>query len=382
MCISITLLWLGLSITGYFRTNVPSVEFYKSWARYKKEMRELSEFYANRKNATTEANCYLDNFPKTFVIVIGESATKNHYGIYGYKRNTTPNLDSIKDELLIYNNVVTPATQTLIAMRQILTFSNYEDPNAYKKDASIIEIAHGAGYKTFWFDNQGEDDIDNYAPNSYRPIAKMCNEYHANKEYLQDESLIPYLKKAIKDTAFNKLIFIHLNGSHFPYNIRYPNSFDKFKTQEDIPSKFLKKMNNDEISTYNAYDNSILYNDFVLSKFINELKPLDGAAFLLYISDHGEEVFDSQHYSGRSFDNISQSMCRIPFILWRNEKYRSLNNLDIDTNKVYSSDDIIHSIMDLIGVSHMQKDTCRSIFSTEFQQKRRKVNDKWFDDIK
>lgn len=137
MCISITLLWLGLSITGYFRTNVPSVEFYKSWARYKKEMRELSEFYANRKNATTEANCYLDNFPKTFVIVIGESATKNHYGIYGYKRNTTPNLDSIKDELLIYNNVVTPATQTLIAMRQILTFSNYEDPNAYKKDASI-----------------------------------------------------------------------------------------------------------------------------------------------------------------------------------------------------------------------------------------------------
>lgn len=375
-------IWSGISLCIPFRTNVPYIEFYKSWQKYNKISEELTEFYDSRKNIKTDASCYLPDVPKTFVVVIGESATKSHYGLYGYPRNTTPHLDSIKDELLIYQDVTTPFTTTLNALRYILTFSNHENPDAYKKDASIIEIIKAAGYKTFWLDNN--QIIDCYEEKSlvysYHPIVKMCNEVYFNNQYLQDETLIPLFEKALQDTASNKVIFLHLNGSHMPYEIRYPQKYEHFRTKSDLPSKFLSEMNEKEIETANAYDNSILYNDYIISEFIRLLRSSQGLSSLLYFSDHGEEVFDSRHLSGRSLNHLTQSLCRIPFFVWRNEEYLNLNNLSIDVERAYSSEDVIHSMMDMFGISYELKDTCRSIFSDQFKQKKRMVNDRVFDE--
>lgn len=345
-------------------------------------MDELTEFYDSRKNVKINASCYLPDVPKTFVVVIGESATKNHYGIYGYGRNTTPHLDSIKEELLIYKDVTAPFTTTLNSMRYILTFSNHENPNAFKKDASIIEITKAAGYKTFWFDNNQiigchEEKALAY---SYHPIIKMSDDVYLNSEYLQDETLVPLFEKALRDTTPNKVIFLHLNGSHMPYDIRYPDTYKHFETKSDLPSKFRNEMSAKEIETANAYDNSILYNDYIISEFIRLLRKSDGLAALLYFSDHGEEVFDSRHLSGRSLNHLTESLCRIPFFVWRNEEYRSLDNLSIDVERAYSSEDVIHSMMDMFGISYELKDSCRSVFSDQFKQKKRMVNDRVFDE--
>ena len=165
-----------------------------------------------------------------------------------------------------------------------------------------------------------------------------------------------------------------------PYDTHFPEAYDKFKSHNDLPSKFRNKLSETELHTANAYDNSILYTDYILSHCIKLLRESEGMAFLLYFSDHGEEVFDSQQLSGRSFDNLTESLCRIPFFVWQNETYQKSNKLFIDLERPYSTDDVIHSMMDLIGVSYDKKDTCRSIFSPEFQPKVRKVNDKNFDE--
>ena len=38
------------------------------------------------------------------VLVIGESANRNHHGIYGYVRNTTPNLSNIEGSLIKFSD--------------------------------------------------------------------------------------------------------------------------------------------------------------------------------------------------------------------------------------------------------------------------------------
>ena len=52
-------------------------------------------------------------------------------------------------------------------------------------------------------------------------------------------------------------------------------------------------MRDDQVPTYNSYDNAVLYNDFVVSSLIKDYAKSDPNGFLLYLSDHGEDVFDS-----------------------------------------------------------------------------------------
>ena len=60
----------------------------------------------NLKDATADQ-------PKTLVLVIGESTNRQRMSLYGYQRNTTPELDKLKDQLAVFDNVVTPRPYTI-----------------------------------------------------------------------------------------------------------------------------------------------------------------------------------------------------------------------------------------------------------------------------
>ena len=149
---------MGLSLINPFRSKIPMIDFYKSFYKYQREMREVAEFYKNRTNISLDVENSLPTGKKTFLIIIGESQNRQHMQLYGYTRPTNPKLKEIRDELIAYNNVCSPAIQTLACMKQILTFSNYEHPNLYKKEANIVEILRSGGYKTVRYDNQGKSE--------------------------------------------------------------------------------------------------------------------------------------------------------------------------------------------------------------------------------
>jgi len=367
-----------------FRTQVISIDFYKSFYKFNKEKIEVKEFYENRKSLKINCEILLPQSPKTFVFIIGESQNREHMSLYGYPRQTNPEMEKLKAELDIYTDVVSPAIQTLICMKEILTFTNYEQPDMYKKEASLIEILRGGGYKTFWIDNQGGSRglyaIDIYTPTSYRTIAKMSDYY--NDQFIGgfDSVVLPELKKSLQDTASNKFICLHIVGNHFDYESRYEKSFATF-TNEPIVSKVKNQLTKEDKHIINCYDNATKYNDYIVSSVIQMLQEVDGLAAMIYISDHGEEVFDTQHYCSRSFEQISTPMCDIPFILWRNDAYRNANPLIIETDRQYCTDDIIHSLMNLAGVRYKLYDPTRDIFSKEFTPKERYVQGKRYDDI-
>lgn len=366
-----------LSFVNPFRSKVPMVDFYKSFYKYQKEQRDVAEFYANRQSLTLDVErLFPTNQKNTLLIMIGESQNRCHMQLYGYARPTNPQLMEIKDELILYNDVCSPATQTLLSMKQILTFANYEQPDMYKREANIIELLRFGGYKTFWFDNQDETRngafaIDTYTPTSYRTMAKQSDEYSDSGVF--DSILITKLQHALLDTTQNKAIFLHLIGSHFEYAQRYEPSFEYFKDTIGIVSPYRDELTQKDIDVINAYDNSNRYTDYIVRSCIELLRADGGRSAMLYFSDHGEEVFDYQYYYRRSFDKISPAMCEPSFFLWMNDEYRKASDLEFDPLRPYCTDDVIYSIMDLAGIRYFMYDSTRSVFSPSFRPKERKV---------
>lgn len=92
--------------------------------------------------------------PSTLVLVIGESTNRQHMSLYGYGRATTPRLDAMRNELLIFNNVVSPRPYTIETLQQVLTFADQENPDLYLTQPSLMNMMKQAGYKTYWITNQ------------------------------------------------------------------------------------------------------------------------------------------------------------------------------------------------------------------------------------
>ena len=374
-------LFAFISINLPFRSKVASIDFYKSFMNFNKEIMEIKEFYKNREHIKIDATSKLNISPKNIILIIGESANRHHYSLYGYKRSTTPHLDSIKSELYIFKDVITPHIQTLNAVRYICTFSNHSAPKLYKKEPSIVEIFKAAGYKTYWIDNQGTGGIDTYTPTSYRAFAKLSDNFVLLPNGYNDEELLPILDSCLNESNENKFVVIHLKGSHFPYK-DYPNEFKIFNSKEN-PSAFCKEMTDKDIENINNYDNTILYNDFIISSILKKVKSHSGLNLILYTSDHGEEMYDTQLYAGRGFENITPSMCEVPFILYLNEAYKeTLDTNNININRAFSTEDIPHSLLDICKIDYALKDSTRSIFNPNFIERERFVKEENYDDIR
>ena len=135
-------------------------------------------------------------------------------------------------------------------------------------------------------------------------------------------------------------------GTHISYANRYPDTFNKFK---DTPFSNYKS---DETSKIiNHYDNAVLYTDFVVSEIIQKVKDLNTKSFVLYMSDHGEELFKDRNMAGHNEDVSTQDMYDVPFLLWQSDDYKKQKQLTVDEIDSYMLDDLFHSLADLLEIS-------------------------------
>ncbi|MBD3272432.1 MAG: sulfatase-like hydrolase/transferase, partial [Elusimicrobia bacterium] len=88
------------------------------------------------------------------VLIIGESINRNHMGIYGYYRDTTPRLEELSDTLCVFTDVISPHSHTNPAFKKMLTFMNNESSKPWHEYPTLIACFNAAGYKTYWISNQ------------------------------------------------------------------------------------------------------------------------------------------------------------------------------------------------------------------------------------
>lgn len=307
-----------------------------------------------------------------YVLVIGETARKHNFGLYGYSRNTTPNLDTISN-VIHFDNVNSNANLTSLSIPFMITRATPENVTIKFEEPAVITAFKEAGFKTYWLTN-----VPSGIGSVFGFYSGLADEYKNTSVSLDalnyDERLIPHLEDVLKDrSSRKKFIIIHTLGSHFRYNYRYPKTFEKFTPNL---AKGLSIENSTDIANkdkiINSYDNSILYTDYVLSQFITRLKAENALSYLYYISDHGENLYDdSSNKLMHAYINPTKYELEVPLILWRSEEYKdhySIKDsvLQNSTAKKIQSINTFHTLLDLANIGYPTQDISRSFSSAKF----------------
>ncbi len=167
------------------------------------------------------------------------------------------------------------------------------------------------------------------------------------------------------------MIFIHLTGTHLPYKDTYPVDFNYFT---ENPQN--KNLSAEAQQIINDYDNSVRYNDYVVSTIIHMVERRAENSFVLYFSDHGDDVYQDSDTFGH-FEQIgTNAMYEIPYIVWLSKDYKEKNTINFEQqlNQKYILDDFIHSFSELSRISFDQFDSKKSIFSKDFVYKKRLIS--------
>lgn len=295
--------------------------------------------------------------PLLVVVVTGETARAANWGLDGYDRDTTPELR--KEGVVNYTDASSCGTSTDVSVPCMFSRIGRENYNRKKiiTEEPLPAVLQRAGVKTLWVDNQGGDKGASQGTPYTEPVKslpKALRDSVCPNGECYDEGMVPYIdQEKLKPGTVNALFF-HMMGSHGPaYAKRYPEKFNKWGpvcTNSDLRSC-------DPKSIRNAYDNSILYTDHVLSSMIDKLKAMkDADTALIYMSDHGESLGEKGLFlHGAPYAIAPSEQTHIPMILWVSDGLRSRLGiakgcLEAGAKKPVSHDDIWSTVLALTQV--------------------------------
>ena len=292
------------------------------------------------------------NQRRLVILVVGETARSDHMSINGYKLKTNPYLE--KEEIISFKKMTSCGTDTALSvpcMFSLLERSSYNHTEG-KNMSNVLDIISHAGVSVLWLDNNSSSksvaDRVNYKDYRSSKLNSICN------PECRDEGMLSNLQSFI-DTQNNNdiLIVLHTMGSHGPaYHKRYPAEFEVFKPV--CKTNQLNECSDLEIS--NAYDNTLLYTDYFLSKVIGLLKVNSKVAdtAMFYLSDHGESLGEGGLYlHGMPYFMAPDEQKEIPAFMWFDNSISSVFNIDLikkNSELPQSHDNLFHTLLGLMDV--------------------------------
>lgn len=356
---SLLLISLALFYYSYSFNPNPIINLISSsLSEYKQELKNFKKYLNDEIAKDINFTASKPKGNELYVVVIGESLNKNHMSLYGYYRNTTPNLNQLEKngDIIKLNNAFSCHTHTLEVLTKALSYSSQYNSVNYYESPTIIDVFNKAGFKTYWLSNQvkyggWDSPVSAIAERAHKSIFinKNMGEVTATNSY--DIALEKQLKQIIdKGIEQNTVVFVHLMGNHGAYKDRYPNNFNIYK---DTLHTFNVGNKNFWHSNINEYDNSVIYNDFVVNQLIKQVKKYKSTSALIYFADHAEDVLDNKGHNSGQF---SYSMVQVPFIFYFNNKYKTqypnqYKNINKNINKVFTNDLLFDM---LVGLTHVK----------------------------
>ena len=281
------------------------------------------------------------------VLVIGESARKANFQLYGYQRDTNPLLS--KQEGLKVYQATACATYTTAGTKAIL------EP---KDSGDLYELLPNYAFRTgvdvSWrTSNWGEPPIhiDEYLTDT------DLSDLYQGKSNDYDDILYYGLRERIESSKKDKvLIILHTSTSHGPkYADKYPKQFEMYKPV----AKNIEEGEKNIGMLINAYDNTIRYTDFLLNSLINTLREMkDWHSAMIFISDHGESLGENKMFMhGLPMKLAPKVQYEIPFLVWTSDGFRTYKQTSSSQDApegelpaVLEQHYIFHSVLNLLSI--------------------------------
>ena len=293
--------------------------------------------------------------PSLTVLVIGESARAENFGVLGYGRDTTPNLAQ-EQGVLAFSNVHSCGTETAVSVPCMFSGMGRRNYNAARaqNQEGVLDVVQRAGLKVVWLDNQSGCK-GTCARVNYQNVTQSKDPRYCDSE-CHDDILLRDLPAMLDNLKQDTVLVLHQMGSHGPdYYKRYPAEYEHFTPV--CASNALDACSRDSIT--NAYDNTIRYTDHVLASLIDTLRShqdqVDSA--MIYLADHGESLGEYNLYlHGTPYMLAPDQQKHVPLITWFSQGFADdfkVNQrcLGQRQGQAYSQDNLFHSLLGLLDIS-------------------------------
>lgn len=306
------------------------------------------------------------------VLVIGESARRASWSVYGYRRQTTPFLDTMRGEAIFLEHAHADANLTSWSVPMMLTGMGPEQFAFDKVHGNLVDLAREAGYGTAWLVNQDISistsvgvaaDRLHYPPDLSRDLYGR----HA-----RDEVLLPAYRREVGQSGAARFIGIHSNGSHWEYYLRYPPSFQRFGSAKELGSLSMMSIGDPAAAAItDAYDNSVLYTDWFLQQVIAAVRSLEVPVTVTFFPDHGEDLRMLDGTTGHGMARYTPHQFEIPAFVWLNDAYRlkhpeRVRALQANAAREVRSHDVFYTLADLMGITWPGANERHSFASEQF----------------
>jgi lipid A ethanolaminephosphotransferase len=301
----------------------------------------------NKKEILLPPATITDSEKSVMILVIGESSRKENFSLYGYNKNTNPLLSQTRN--LFHFDANSCATYTTAGVKCILEHMKTDDlyeilPNYLcRHNVDVI-------WRTT---NWGEPPVHIKTYQKRENLMADCKGEGCN----YDEILLSGLKEQILASNKNKiLIILHTSTSHGPnYSKKYPSRFEVFKPV----CTSVEPGNCSQEELINAYDNTIVYTDYILHNVIEDLKQLkEYKSAMIFVSDHGESLGEKNLYMhGVPMSFAPKEQYQIPFIVWQSDSTKQLK-----VNSTLSQNNVFHSVLKFLSIQSPVFDEKMNIF--------------------
>lgn len=293
------------------------------------------------------------------VLVIGEAARAQNFALYGYEQPTNPGLS--ERQVVALTDTTACATYTTAAIACMLSSTG----SASDGLEPLPNYLQRQGVEVIWrANNWGAPVLHVASYQRSRDLRAHCSGDGCE----HDEVLLTGLSEQIRASeSRNILVVLHLRGSHGPaYYSEYPPGFEVFSPV--CESVDLNECSPESLE--NAYDNTLVYTDHVLSRTIDLIEALsDLPSVFLYVSDHGESLGEFGLYlHGTPWSLAPQVQKSIPFVVWMSKAFmdeKGISNADLNRNPHHSQANVFHSVMGAFGMVGPAYDRELDVFSTE-----------------
>jgi arylsulfatase A-like enzyme len=266
--------------------------------------------------------------PANLILISIDTLRADHLGCYGYGRPTSPAVDRLCGDAVVFEQTFSHAPSTLMSHASIFSSSipehhgaSFYDFRALPAEAlTIAEVLRDAGYATVGVTGGGQ----------------MSTPYGLGQgfdQYVEEDSFGLVWQRGLElsqtDAASPFMLFLHTYDVHHPY-LPTPEAMALFDGDYTGPLPDLIQVpllhginfsnqpaTADDIQhIVNAYDGGIADMDRELGLFLSELKRLGlyDSSLIVFTSDHGEE-FMEHGIVGWHSHTLFDELLRVPFVM-------------------------------------------------------------------
>lgn len=327
-------------------------------ARYAKMMLKSTKIVLAPYGRDAKPGPFLAKADKPVLMLIwaGETTRAMNWGMNGYARDTSPEL--AKRGVVNFSDVTSCGTATATSLPCMFshlrrTEYSYDAGLSYE---NLLDVMKTAGFKVEWWDNNtGHKNIADRADATGfmiedHPLPEACG----RGGECTDLVYLDFLREKAATITEDTVLVFHQIGSHGPsYFLRYPEGFDGFEPACSRPE--LTECSSEELA--NAYDNTILYMDWVMAQSLDILNEQDRVIpAMFYVSDHGESLGESGLYlHGAPWFMAPEEQIKVPMVIWMADRFQTALGvtsacLMARSGDVLSHDNMYSTVLGMVDV--------------------------------